>query len=63
MEVIVDFDAMLRIMFTAHDRFEVTVYEVSVLPTLHLDLPLGGVLQSLLHARSSAICRASCMCK
>ncbi|KAK9175831.1 hypothetical protein WN944_027841 [Citrus x changshan-huyou] len=49
-EVIVDTDAMLRIMFTAHDLLQVPVFKVSVLPTLRLDLELGGVIQSMLHA-------------
>ncbi|KAH9746490.1 SWIM-type domain-containing protein [Citrus sinensis] len=49
-EVIVDTDAMLRIMFTAHDSLQVPIFKVSVLPTLRPDLELGGVIQSLLHA-------------
>ncbi|KAK9222026.1 hypothetical protein WN944_010457 [Citrus x changshan-huyou] len=49
-EVIVDNDAMLRIMFTTHDSLQVPVFKVTVLPTLHPDLELGGVIQSLLHA-------------
>ncbi|KAH9649573.1 SWIM-type domain-containing protein [Citrus sinensis] len=49
-EVIVDTDAMLRIMFTAHDSLQVPVFKVTVLPTLRPDLELGGVIQSLLHA-------------
>ncbi|KAH9700534.1 SWIM-type domain-containing protein [Citrus sinensis] len=49
-EVIVDTDAMLRIMFTAHDSLQVPVFKVSVLPTLRPDLELGGVIQSMLHA-------------
>ena len=48
MEVIVDTDAMLRIMFTAHDSLQVPVFKVSVLPTLRPGLELGGVIQSLL---------------
>ncbi|KAH9702968.1 SWIM-type domain-containing protein [Citrus sinensis] len=49
-KVIVDTDAMLRIMFTAHDSLQVPVFKVIVLPTLRPDLELGGVIQSLLHA-------------
>ena len=49
-EVIVDTDVMLRIMFTAHDSLQVPIFKVTVLPTLRPDLELGGVIQSLLHA-------------
>ncbi|KAH9698182.1 SWIM-type domain-containing protein [Citrus sinensis] len=49
-EVIVDTDTILRIMFMAHDSLQVPVFKVSVLPTLCPDLELGGVIQSLLHA-------------
>ena len=49
MEVIVDSDAMLQIMFTAYDSLEVTVFEVTILSNLRPDLPLGGILQALLH--------------
>ncbi|KAH9659600.1 SWIM-type domain-containing protein [Citrus sinensis] len=49
-EVIVDIDAMLRIMFMVHDSLQVLVFKVTVLPTLRPDLELGGVIQSLLHA-------------
>ncbi|KAK9175478.1 hypothetical protein WN944_027485 [Citrus x changshan-huyou] len=49
-EVIVDTDAMLRIMFMVYDSLQVPVFKVTVLPTLRPDLKLGGVIQSLLHA-------------
>ncbi|KAK9185548.1 hypothetical protein WN943_025904 [Citrus x changshan-huyou] len=49
-EVIVDTDAMLRIMFMVHDSLQVPVFKVTVLLTLRPDLELGGVIQSLLHA-------------
>ncbi|KAL9419832.1 hypothetical protein AB3S75_037570 [Citrus x aurantiifolia] len=49
-EVIVDIDAMLQIMFMTHDLLQVPVFKVIVLPTLRLDLELDGMIQSLLHA-------------
>ncbi|KAK9186817.1 hypothetical protein WN944_018206 [Citrus x changshan-huyou] len=45
-EVIVDTDAMLRIMFKAHDSLQVLVFKVTVLPTLRPDLELGVQLSA-----------------
>lgn len=49
-EVIIDSEEVLQILFTLHDALEVIVFEVIVLPTLRPDLPLGGVIQAMLHS-------------
>ena len=43
-QVIVDTNAMLQIMFMTHDSLQVPVFKVTVLPTLRPDLELGGVI-------------------